>query len=102
MELFNMGFIILIISFDPTNTFNKLSGNPDEAILNGFEPKWYTQMGQSICSTIFLSAISSNIPVFQSYLRVEFKRLVDRGFKKNLKKDLEDEIDDEPNSKMKL
>ena len=35
----------------------------------------------------------------QSYIIVELKRLVDRGFKPNLKKDLEDEVDDEPNSK---
>ena len=42
------------------------------------------------------------MPEYQAYLNIEFKRLVDRGFKPNLKKDLEDEIDDEPNSKMKL
>lgn len=59
-------------------------------------------MGQSLCSTIFLSAILTNVPEFQKFMKVELSRLVDRSFKHNLKRDLEDEIDDDPNSKMKL
>ena len=102
MEFFNMGLIILIISFDPSNTINVLKGTPNQPIYNGFEPKQYQTKGQSLCSTIFLSAILTNVPEYQAYLKIELKRLIDRGFKPNLKKDLEDEIDDEPNSKQKL
>lgn len=97
-----MAFIVLITSFDPSNFINKIRGTPDGKIYSGFEPSWFPDVGESICSTIFLSAIVTNIPEVQEYAKVEFKRLVDRRFMPNLKKDLEDEVDDEPNSKLKL
>lgn len=68
----------------------------------GFEPSWYKSEGQALCTTIFLSAIASNIPELKGYIQTEIKRLFDRGLRPNLKKDLEDEDDDEPNSKQKL
>lgn len=102
MEFFNMAFIVLITSFDPSNTVNILRGTPQAKVYQGFEPKWYTDVGDGICQTIFLSAVFTNIPEIQEYVKAEATRLMDRGFKPNLKKDLEDEIDDEPNSKLKL
>lgn len=97
-----MGLIILIISFDPSNTINVLRGSPDKQIYNGFEPIWYNSVGQQLCSTIFLSAILTNVPELQNYAKTEVDRFLDRRFQTNLKKDVEDEIDDEPNSKCKL
>lgn len=99
MEFFNMAFIVLITSFDPSNFINTVWGTPDGKIYKGFEPSWYPEVGESICTTIFLSAVVTNIPEVQEYIKVEAKRFVDRGFKPNLKKDLEDEVDDQPNSK---
>lgn len=45
MEFFNMGLIMLIISFDPSNTINKLKGLEDQKIYNGFEQAWYEEVG---------------------------------------------------------
>ena len=64
MEFFNMGLIVLIISFDPTHTIHILRQAEDKSTFIGFEPKWYSEVGQSICSTIFLSAILTNVPEF--------------------------------------
>ena len=102
MEFFNMGIIIVLTSFDPTNIMNLIRGTEDKKMYMGFEARWYGNVGQDLCTTIFLSALATNIPEVTGYLKVELKRLFDRGFKPNLKKDLEDEDDDEPNSKLKL
>jgi hypothetical protein len=97
-----MGVILLIQSFDPSGTSQKISGQDVPIIYDGFSYDWYQDVGKSLCVVIFASAISTNIQEIRKLITSSLKRFKDRGFKPNLKKDLEDEDDDTPNTKIKI
>lgn len=96
-----MGIIILLMSFDPTGIVSRIMGG-NSKLFNGFDSLWYTERGQTICMTIFLSALTTNIPEVKQFVQAQAKRLADRRFRPNLKKDPEDEDDDEVNTSKKL
>jgi hypothetical protein len=60
-EYFNMGCILLVTSFDPSGTSQKISGQGVPVIYDGFSYDWYQDVGKSLCMAIFASAIASNI-----------------------------------------
>ena len=97
LEFINMGFIILIMAFDPSGIVKKMMDDDTDYIW--FDNNFYTEMGNSLCETILLSVIFTNIGEVKALCTDLLKRWKDRGFKLTIKKDLEDDDDDEPNSK---
>jgi len=63
LEYFNMCFIILLQSFDPTGTCLFLMGeDPATAtIYEGFTASWYLNVGRTLCFSIFMSSVLSNL-----------------------------------------
>ena len=99
MEFFNAGFIMLIISFDPTGTSQRLAGEAEPRTYRGFESDWYAKFGKQLCITLFMSTFATNVGELKTFGEAALKRLVDRAFLPNIKKDLEDEDDDAANTK---
>lgn len=103
LEVFNMGIIQLISSFEPTGIANSIRDDSDNEMSNyassGFTSLWYMNIGIKLCFTIFTSSISTNIDVVTMLGKRLMTRCRDRGYKLSIKKDPEDEDDDEVNTK---
>lgn len=102
MEFFNMGIIMLLLAFDPSGTSQKMAGQGEPIIYEGFETSWYSVLGKKLCLTLFMSTFATNVGEVKKIGEASAKRLVDRKGLPNIKKDLEDEDDDEVNTKQIL
>ena len=102
MEFFNMGIIMLLLAFDPSGTSQKMAGQAEPIIYEGFETSWYSVLGKKLCLTLFMSTFATNVGEVKKIGEASAKRLVDRKGLPNIKKDLEDEDDDEVNTKQIL
>jgi hypothetical protein len=100
MEYINMGLIILVSSFDSVGIYQTLLGDlaSSKPFYNGFEPGWYTEYGNRICISIFMSSIILNVNEIRGYFMMLVKRCFDRKGKLNLKLDPLDEDCDLPNT----
>lgn len=56
-----MGFIMLVLSFDPTGTSQTLAGQKEPRIYRGFESDWYSNFGKKLCMTLFMSTFATNV-----------------------------------------
>jgi hypothetical protein len=100
MEFFNMGLIMLLLSFDPSGTSQTMAGQEEPMIYRGFETAWYEVLGKKLCLTLFMSTFATNVGEIKKIGQAGILRLKDRGGLPNIKKDLEDEDDDEVNTKI--
>lgn len=97
-----MGLIMLVLSFDPSGTSQRMAGQPIPVVYEGFENSWYMVHGKKLCLTLFMSTFATNAGEIKKLAQASVERLKDRMGKPNIKKDLEDEDDDEVNTQQIL
>lgn len=79
-----MGCILLMKSFDSTGIMNRLQGDDHAAIYNGFESSWYFKVGTSLCLTLVLSAVATNITEIANSTFAFLLRCIDRKGKMDI------------------
>ena len=68
-EFFNMGCILLLRSFDPSGTMQRISGQKIPIIYDGFSYEWYSEIGLGLCIVMFMSTFATNIAELKQYLQ---------------------------------
>jgi len=104
MELSNMGLVVLYNGFDYFGLIKLLFGGSSIMsieLYKGFENRWYSNIGQAICFSVFSMSFSKNLIDVSFYVKDAFKRFHDRGFKFYKKKDPNDDDDDSVNTRKK-
>ena len=91
LEFFAAGIVYLAENFVE---FLLSSSNGNPFSYDGFDHKWYLNVGYRISFNIFLSAFITNFKEFQMIALRLYARFKDRGYKIHLKKDIEIDVDD--------